>query len=540
VYFLYTVDPDSGTDAGPYGFGRLTRYTVAPGETPVVDPASRTVLMGEDWTNGPLSAGRSHTVGHLRFGADGSLLVSIGDGARYFGPDSGGRDPAAFGPGRTDPNEDVGAVRAQDISSLCGKLLRINPATGHGYAGNPYANGDLASVESRVWAYGFRNPFRFELRPGTGSADTAVADPGVLYVGEVGWESYEEIDLVKPAGANFGWPCREGPAVQSAYAALQPAHSGCGTVGITATNPAAATDPFLWWHHETAASSFPPGWVGQTAIAGAFYTGTLYPPGYHGRFFYADFVRSYVRALEVDPTDAFVSASLFADLVEGPVCVARDPSNGDLLYIAIVAQEVRRFRYTGAAGGNTPPVAVAAADAESVAVAEPVTFTGAGSFDPDAGPLDYQWQFGDGTGSTLADPARAFGAPGAYSAVLTVRDAAGALGLDTVTVHVSEPVVGTGDAVPASVALGPARPNPTGTAVGFALELPAPARVEWAVLDVQGREVWRDDPGVLQAGRHMLTWSAALRSGGRAAPGLYLMRVRAGGVERARRFVVLR
>jgi glucose/arabinose dehydrogenase len=442
VYFLYSVDPDSnGVDDDSDGFGRLTRYTVAPGEPLAVDAASRTILMGVDWPSGPLTASPSHTIGHLRFGADGSLLVSIGDGAHFTEADSGGIDPPAFGPGRTDPLEDIGAFRSQNIASLCGTVLRINPATGHGYAGNPYVDDDLTSVASRVWAYGFRNPFRFEIRPGTGDPDTSLADPGVLYVSDVGWDEYEEINLVSGPGGNYGWPCREGPAEKSAYRDLQPIHSDCSTVGVTPTNPTGTTDPLVYWSHHFPAQSFPPGVKGSTAIAGSFYQGALYPPVYNGLFFYGEFTQGYMRVLEVDSGNAVVSATTFADAADGPVHFTTDPANGDVLYVSIIAQEVRRFRYTGAVGGNTPPVAVGVALPDAGARPLGVQFDGTGSFDPDSEPLSYQWQFDDGTGSTLANPAHVYATPGLYSAVLTVRDAAGAMGLDTILVAVSESTV---------------------------------------------------------------------------------------------------
>ncbi len=148
LYLLYNVDPDTnGVDLDVPTFGRLVRYQMnAVGDTNVTDPASRTVLFGTDWAHGPLVAMMSHSIGGLRWGADGSLFASAGDGGDWTHADAGGLYPAAFGPGRTDPYEDIGAYRAQDIHSLCGKILRINPHTGHGYASNPYADGDLMSV----------------------------------------------------------------------------------------------------------------------------------------------------------------------------------------------------------------------------------------------------------------------------------------------------------------------------------------------------------------------------------------------------------
>src|SRR5262245_46001703 len=84
LYFLYTVDPDSnGVDDNDDAFGRLTRYTVSFTDSSTVDSSTRTVLFGADWPHGPTIGSPSHTIGDLRWGRDGSLLISIGDGAQY-------------------------------------------------------------------------------------------------------------------------------------------------------------------------------------------------------------------------------------------------------------------------------------------------------------------------------------------------------------------------------------------------------------------------------------------------------------------------
>src|SRR5262249_35010653 len=149
-------------------FGRLTRYTVGFTDSSTVDYTTRTILLGVDWAHGAPSGSTSHSEGDLIWGRDGSLFVSFGDGAQYIVADAGAWDPTLFLPGRLDPSQDIGAFRAQWIGSLCGKILRIDPATGQGYPSNPFWNGDPSSVQSRVWCYGFRNPFRFTRRPGTG------------------------------------------------------------------------------------------------------------------------------------------------------------------------------------------------------------------------------------------------------------------------------------------------------------------------------------------------------------------------------------
>ena len=117
----------------------------------------------------PLSTS-NHNGGQLQFGPDGNLYVSVGDGA-------------------------ADRFAAQDLDSELGKILRIDPRTGAGVAGN---------VRGRVWASGLRNPWRF-------SFDRATGD---LLIGDVGDNEREEVDWARApqrgAGADYGWPCFEG------------------------------------------------------------------------------------------------------------------------------------------------------------------------------------------------------------------------------------------------------------------------------------------------------------------------------------------
>jgi glucose/arabinose dehydrogenase len=116
----------------------------------------------------------NHNGGLLLFDPTGMLLVGLGDGGSAGDPDN----------------------TAQNLTSDLGKILRIDPRTGTGAPGNPYPQ------NPRVWALGLRNPWRF-------SFDTN----GDLYLGDVGQNKLEELDVVKPAdqlGANYGWSVYEG------------------------------------------------------------------------------------------------------------------------------------------------------------------------------------------------------------------------------------------------------------------------------------------------------------------------------------------
>lgn len=158
----------------------------------------------------------NHNGGMLEFGKDGDLYIAVGDG------DSGVTVPPGF--------------YSQKLDSLLGKILRIDPhpSGDQPYTippGNPFASTPGARPE--IWAYGFRNPWRFDIDPASGD----------MLIGDVGEGRMEELDLI-PAGTsgqNFGFPCFEGTLTFDATAtcvnAVAPiaefAHAAetCATIG---------------------------------------------------------------------------------------------------------------------------------------------------------------------------------------------------------------------------------------------------------------------------------------------------------------------
>lgn len=124
---------------------------------------------------------QDHNGGSIVFGPDGCLYVGTGD----TGPQG---DPRGHG---------------QDLGTLLGKMLRIDVDRSEGDqpyaipAGNPFVN--VHGVKPEIWAYGFREPWRF-------SFDRQTSD---LWVGDVGQDRYEEATIVR-AGENHGWNVFEG------------------------------------------------------------------------------------------------------------------------------------------------------------------------------------------------------------------------------------------------------------------------------------------------------------------------------------------
>jgi glucose/arabinose dehydrogenase/PKD repeat protein len=438
VYFAYVMDPDSdNVDTGSPAFGRVVRFQTSALDSNVVDLGTKTVLIGRAWADGVPTGHVDHVIDGLRWGADGSLLLSTGDGATADSADAGGHDPELFTPGRTNPAEDIGAYRAQYINSLAGKILRINPMSGEGYATNPFAELNLQANASKVWEYGLRNPWRFCVRPGTGSANPLDGDPGTLFIGDVGWRYWEELDIAHSGRLNFGWPCYEGPVVEPDYSLRQPSHDGWGSWGGN-NNPAYPTAPNLTYHHSEIDLGNPPGYAGYCLIGGIFYTGSLYPPQYRNRYFYADYGNGWIRAAGFDDSDRIVDLQLFASDAEGPVDFAADPVTGDLFYIGVNTRHVYHLRYTGPVAGNLPPLAHAAGTPLTGVAPLNVSFSSAGTVDPELDVLQLGWNFGDGKGSGLPDPVHRYDQPGVYQAVLTADDRHGGVARDTVRIVVLE------------------------------------------------------------------------------------------------------
>ena len=203
----------------------IAEYQEQAGNPDVADPASERILLT---VNQPFT---NHKGGQLGFGADGFLYFGLGDGG-----------------GAGDPNGN-----GQSLTTLLGKMLRIDvdhTSTGRQYAipiDNPFAGGGGLP---EIWAYGFRNPWRFSFDVSTNR----------LIVGDVGQDHFEEVDIVE-RGGNFGWNTMEG------LHCYNPA-SGCNMAGLEL--------PIIEYDHSE----------GAAVIGGYIYRGSAIP----------DLVGSYVMA----------------------------------------------------------------------------------------------------------------------------------------------------------------------------------------------------------------------------------------------------
>ncbi|MEM9721752.1 MAG: PQQ-dependent sugar dehydrogenase [Bacteroidota bacterium] len=513
IYLLYMVDPHYFHAYGTSSYnpqeswthratiGRITRYTVdIEGEIWEVSPNSRKVLLGEQ---GGLPGEAfamlfdSHGVGSLVFGADGSLLVSCGDGASYKGIDAGayGEDTESYreealATGVIRPDQDIGTFRSQYLHSANGKVLRIDSETGAGLPSNPFYDPKQPySTISKVWAMGFRNPFRFSLMPGTGAHNPAEGNPGTFILGEVGWAWWEELNVLDGGGKNFGWPMYGGmigrwqfsrwasptpnlrvpnplASCDKPYLLFQdllsdPLKSGAPTfpnpcapeIGLADSIPFFIHQrPIISWsnqdHNPEEQGTHVPGFdsvgnaaiirfgepenpvkgesfTGTCSIGGTFYTGNNFPAEYQMVYFHADY-SGWIRQFIFGPNNELLEVKPFADTTKNIVSMAVNPRDGALYYIRYgFWSTLNKIQY----GGNSTPQAKIVMDRIYGSSPLKVRFDGSTSVDPDGDSLTYKWDFGNFSLQGSPTPTHVFRSesdrPQSFPVKLTVSDGKG-------------------------------------------------------------------------------------------------------------------
>lgn len=451
-------------------------------------PGSKFILLGEDKKHGVPVLYPAHTGGTLLFGRDSTLIVSTSDGASYGDLDTGSVNSTywlqAINDSIIPATHNVGSFRSLLKGSLNGKLLRINRMTGDGIKSNPfYDSTDVRSPQSRTYASGFRNPYRITIIPNTGSTDVTACDPGILMVGDVGWNTYEELDIVKGPGGNYGWPIFEGLNRENKYSvsniedieAPNPLYNGItcnkpyfyfsdilkqetfnGIVSFpnscdsNSQIPTALTAvharPKMDWRHGQKITRIPSFqgnvataiqitnsnstvtgdmFAGNASLGGIYYTGNSFPFEYKNTYFHCDYGAGWINNFKLDANYEITNVSPF-DTALGfgkIVFLTQNPRNGCLMYISYT-DTIRQVCYTGQV--NYPPQAIITQDTTYGPSPLTVNFDGSSSTDPENQPLTYFWDFGDGTTSTLANPNHSFsaftGVPTTYTVSLTVTD----------------------------------------------------------------------------------------------------------------------
>ncbi len=220
----------------------------------------------------------NHNGGSIAFGHDGYLYIALGDGG-----------------GRNDPVQ-----HGQNLKTWMGSVLRIDvnkKEGGRNYAipdDNPFKDRDDAKPE--IFAFGFRNIWRLSVDRKTGT----------LWVGDVGQDLWEEINIVKPGG-NYGWSIRESTHAFN---------------NNPATNKEQPIEPIWEYDHQ----------VGKSITGGIVYRGSRLPE-LHGKYLYADFVTGKIWALQYDEVAGKVVKNL--GIVSGgiPVLAFGEDEAGEVYYL---------------------------------------------------------------------------------------------------------------------------------------------------------------------------------------------------------------
>jgi glucose/arabinose dehydrogenase len=236
-FFVYYSAPLRAS--GPDGWDHtnvLSEYVVSTGDANLADEDSERVLLELDH---PQS---NHDGGTLAFGPDGFLYLSIGDGG---------------GAGDIDEGHTPDLGNGQDTTKLHGKILRLDVDTlvAEPYAipaDNPFVGTDNAE---EIFAYGFRNPYRFSFDLGGDEA---------LYVGDAGQGRWEEVSRVA-LGGNYGWSILEGTHCFDATDFANPLAS-CASTG-------AAGEDLSWPVIELPNSALDGG-LGTAVVGGYVYRGS--------------------------------------------------------------------------------------------------------------------------------------------------------------------------------------------------------------------------------------------------------------------------
>ncbi|MBT1699017.1 PQQ-dependent sugar dehydrogenase [Fulvivirgaceae bacterium PWU4] len=311
-----TVDPDFITNQYIYLYytlpngshNRISRFTC---NGNVAATSSEKIILELD----PRTAS-IHNGGAMRF-KEGKLYVSIGDNAT--------------------------GANAQNLDTYHGKVIRINP-DGTAPADNPYPSG--SEQRRRVWSYGLRNPFTFDIQPGTGT----------IFVNDVGLEKWEEINDATLPGKNYGWPLAEG----------------------NSTNPAFTNAVYAYAHGRNDA-------FGCAITGGTFFNPVQsdYPSVYTGRYFFQDYCSQWIRMLVF--SGASVTVENFATDIGEDALYLSTGIDGNLYYLVRSTGSLYKVIYSS---GDAPAI-LKHPEPVSVSLGQPASFSVTAS---GKAPLTYQWQ----------------------------------------------------------------------------------------------------------------------------------------------------
>ncbi|MGW4950287.1 PQQ-dependent sugar dehydrogenase [Streptomyces parvulus] len=471
--------PGDGTaaDFAPFdGVNRLSRFVLKTDGT--LDLGSEKKILDVPASRGTCC----HVGGDIDFDAAGNLYLSTGDDTNPFASDS-------YTPidERASRNPAYDAQRsAGNTNDLRGKVLRIKVGADGSYtvpSGNLFPAG-TAKTRPEIYAMGFRNPFRM-------SVDKAT---GIVYLGDYGPDAGSASPTRGPAGqvefnritkaGNYGWPYCTGKndayvdydfATGSSGARFDcaaPRNTSPRNTGLTELPPAQPA----WIPYD--GGSVPEfGGGSESPMGGPVYrydaastSQVKFPQEYDGHYFAGEFGRRWIKRVAADGSGTVQSINAFPwsgtqvmDMAFGPDGALYVLDYGTGYFSGDQNSALYRIEHVT---DGLAPTAQAKANVTSGGAPLTVSFDSGGSADPEGGALTHAWTFGDGTGSTAANPSHTYTANGQYTATLKVTDPTGksatasvqvTVGNTAPTVRLELPLDGRvhdfGDAIPFRVSV---------------------------------------------------------------------------------------
>ncbi len=254
IFYSAALKPTDPPDF--HSNARVSEFLVSAADANKADADSEKVLLDVPHPQA------NHNGGQLSFGPDGFLYIGIGDGG----------NANDVGTGHTE-----GTGNGQDTTKLLGKILRLDvsgPGTAAIPPGNPFAG--EPDKKEEIFAYGFRNPWRFSFDRGGDNR---------LFCGDVGQSLYEEINIVT-AGGNYGWNIKEGTSCFNKDKATEPLAS-CPDNGSSGEP---LIDPIIVYGHPGDNGSI----TGRSVTGGYVYRGSAIA-ALAGKYVFGDWSSSFIR-----------------------------------------------------------------------------------------------------------------------------------------------------------------------------------------------------------------------------------------------------
>lgn len=408
-----------------------------------------------------------HSGGAMEFASNGDLYISIGDNTNPFASD-----------GYTTTDERAGRsawdsqASSSNTNDLRGKILRIHPEPNGTYsipAGNLFAPG-VPLTRPEIYAMGCRSPFRMAVDPFT----------GYLYWGDIGPDSstdsatrgpmgYDEINQTRTAG-NYGWPYFAANNIpyrdyNFTTGVSGPAFNPNATTNNSPNNTGALNLPqargaFIWYPYSTA-TAFPAirDGSGRAMMVGDVYqhdanlvSSVAFPTYFDRTLFVMEWSRNNLYEIKTDASGNLLKIADFAPSIplNKPIDLTFGPdgamyliewgsgfagNNPDAQIVKIIYNST-----------NQTPLAKASANVTSGPVPLGVSFTSAGSSDPDPGDtISFAWDFdlNGSIDSTLPNPTHVYQTADNYTAQLRVTDQGNKTGTASIAISAgnSAPVV---------------------------------------------------------------------------------------------------